>query len=736
MNIYKINHLIDENTIDKIHVFYGQHQEDLNSLFKNDPTNVLFQDIFQTNELENIQKNQTSVIFSQQQIHMDDSIGMIKLKIFHEFSETFSIEEIYLFCMKEELLNSVSVYQLLTQNKKIPLSSTILKHFLLNIIKNENGENVQFNLPNKSIYEYDDILSLNLEGKKWQLNKILGQKFFILNNEYPIVYNPFIITKDDSIIKRKHLTTLNSHLLLNAGKIIQNNIYLCLAKNVLTKIEMKNTIGNIGNIGNIDNIGKIKKTIEIYYPFLDEEKIYNLQELEEKKEVLIEKNNKKMKSSLEMFQEVDLFYNVYKKRTKELNYKNNGIKSIKFMIHSLYKLKIPLLTIFKLLHVSEQIPFIKYNPSLKQEKWLRLYSNKMSIDGRKIPFLPKETIIRLLKTIGKTKSVCVFIKELNGVCEFEENGNIIISAEFHTLMNLNEINDLLIRTLNPVIEEIKYYLEQNGYAIALFKNLEDENVEIRQMNYQTIIGIEHLIKFNDIKRCMSSIFITESSNIKKSNYILRLKRVANFNKLNSIEAFVIEKQKDRLQASEIIVELLENYKDLKQDDAIEILRKMASELQVERGVRKNDIEIKINPGFKTTIQIVPNTSDISIQVENINDIYYLDTIPIYLDSLIRLTQDKKSTNISSKQIKDVCSGNEKKEDDVIIEDIIMSIEDSFLPEEKDVVFNEEIEEEEYEEEEDEKVKNALSMFFGDDDEEDEEEEEREEEKSIPSFEED
>ena len=94
MNIYKINHLIDENTIDKIHVFYGQHQEDLNSLFKNDPTNVLFQDIFQTNELENIQKNQTSVIFSQQQIHMDDSIGMIKLKIFHEFSETFSIEEI------------------------------------------------------------------------------------------------------------------------------------------------------------------------------------------------------------------------------------------------------------------------------------------------------------------------------------------------------------------------------------------------------------------------------------------------------------------------------------------------------------------------------------------------------------------------------------------------------------------------------------------------------------------
>ena len=174
-----------------------------------------------------------------------------------------------------------------------------------------------------------------------------------------------------------------------------------------------------------------------------------------------------------------------------------------------------------------------------------------------------------------------------------------------------------------------------------------------------------------------------------------------------MEAFIIEKQKDGLQGSEIIIELLENYKELKEVDAINLLKKMASELQVERGVRKNDIEIKINPGFKTTIQLIPNTTDIIINVENINDIHYLNTIPIYLDSLIRLTQDKKTTSVSAKQIKQLCSGNEKKDLDVLLEDIIMPGEDSFLQTSQG--------EDDYEDSDDpDKVKNALDMFFGND----------------------
>ena len=106
MNIYKVNYLTHENTLNNIHVFYGNHTLDLNDLFKRNPTSTEFTNIFNEEELANIQSNNIAVHFSQQSIHIDDTIGVIKSKIMHDFNNTFSFEEIYLFCNKErEKLN-------------------------------------------------------------------------------------------------------------------------------------------------------------------------------------------------------------------------------------------------------------------------------------------------------------------------------------------------------------------------------------------------------------------------------------------------------------------------------------------------------------------------------------------------------------------------------------------------------------------------------------------------------
>jgi hypothetical protein len=695
MNIYKVNHLTNENTIHSIYVFYGKHKEKLDILFKTNPSNETFSSIFTQEELKQIQDTQIPVYFFQQNIHPDDSIGTIKWKLFQELKETFSLSEIYLFGMKEEIVEAVSVYQDLTQNKKLELTKMRLYNFLSNIVSDEKGNPIKIEVPDKTIYNYDDILSFNLNGKKYWTNKAIGQKIFLYVSEYPFVVNPFSTVGYDPVITKKSLTTLNSHLLLNFGKLVGNNIYMCLAKDVISQSDRN-----------------VEKTIELYFPFLHEEKIQSVQDLEERREKLIEKNKKKQKDSL-AFQDVDLFYDVYKERTNELNYKSRGIKSIKLVIHPIYKLKLPLLTVFKLLHATKNTPFIKYNPSNKQDKLLRLYTEINAQDGRKIPFLQKEIIFRLLKTVGKNKTVCVYIKEWNGVCEFEENGNIVISSEFTVSKSIEEISNMIIEYVNPIIEEIQSYLEQNGYVISLFKTIENPFIEIKQLNYETTISINKKINLNAIKGCMSSIFITETTDSAKGYFVLRLKRVANFNKLNSIEAFVIEKQESGLRGEDIIVELLENYKDLSEKDAVDLLKQMASELQVERGVKKSDIEIKVNPGFKTVLQVNNMTEDVTITVENINDIYYLETIPIYLDTLIRLLQDKKATRVTSSHIKSLCSGNEK--EDIVLEDILMPTEESFLKEQEEEIYEEDIT----------KAKNALDMFFGEDDEDQEEDDDNE-----------
>jgi hypothetical protein len=52
---------------------------------------------------------------------------------------------------------------------------------------------------------------------------------------------------------------------------------------------------------------------------------------------------------------------------------------------------------------------VKYNPASRQENIYRLYADKLSIDGRKIPYLNKATILKLVKTLGRDKMVSLYI---------------------------------------------------------------------------------------------------------------------------------------------------------------------------------------------------------------------------------------------------------------------------------------------------------------------------------------
>jgi hypothetical protein len=736
--IFKINYLIGENKIHTIFVFYGEAYDSksknpIENLFKIAPQNQSFLDpinknvIFSEKEMNEIREKSIPVIFSDQQIHLDDSIGSIKIKIINEFSKInkrFSLEEVYLYCQKYEELNSVSVYDTLTQNNKIKLNKVRLDQFLKNIINKESNKSENFEIENKEYYDYNDILNLNINKKKFIINKVLGQKFFIINNEYPFVCDPFTALEYDDFIERvsrKTLTTLNSHLLLNTGIPLNNTIYLCLAEDVL-KLKPEKKIQEY--------------TIKIYYPKIFSKNINSLEELNNNKEKLLEDNknqNLLSESVKQNFKNVDLFYDIFKYKKTNLNYKDHGIKYIKFILKPDYNIKIPLDVIFKLLHATETTPLIKYNASIRQEKLYRLYADKISTDGRKIPFLPKANIFKLMKTIGKNKSVSVYINnnDFSLECEFEENGNIVVFSQFEKAVDIYDINNRISKTLNPIIEEIKDYIEQSGYNISLFDSLLKPNIEIKQLTYETIIHVSKEIKLADLKGCMSSIFITESTRMKKEGIHLRFKRVSNFNKRTSQEAFIIEKQKEGYNHVEIINKLVENYDDLNRKDAEELYSKLASELQVERGVKRNDIEIKINPGFPVIIKEKSFSNDIVITVENINDILYLETIPIYLDSLIRLTQDKSSTKVESKKIKGMCSSDVKDEIDIPIIDTIASIEKSIDEQEIPIIEGKDedidlgfhkLSDYESSQEGEEKAKNAISMFFGDEDEEEEEDE--------------
>ena len=111
---------IDTNTIDTIYVFNGfKFRDELNTLIKTEKTYDKFSDIFTPEEWNNKIKYDIGVKFINENIHIDDSIDIIKLKIFEAINKEASMEEMYLFCLKNEKLNPITVYQNLTQNDKL-----------------------------------------------------------------------------------------------------------------------------------------------------------------------------------------------------------------------------------------------------------------------------------------------------------------------------------------------------------------------------------------------------------------------------------------------------------------------------------------------------------------------------------------------------------------------------------------------------------------------------------------
>ena len=660
----------------------------------------------------------TDVKFSEQQIHFDDSISSIKIKILNELKKSISLDEIYLFCRKIETLNAVSVYKSLTQNNKLILTKIRLQQFVSNIISDENGN--PFPQPeDKDVYTFDDIFQMNFDNKKYIVNKVLGQKFFIVENEYPFVCNPYDVKEYDKFFEksaRKSLTTLNSHLLLNSGKIIDNSIYVCLAEDVLSYLNKKDI--------------SEETTIKIYYPFLYDKNINNIDDIGINKPKLIESTKRVLNDrTTETFKTIDMFYNVYNFRKNELNYVNKGVKFIKFVIKPEFSIKIPLEIIFKIIHATQENPLIKYNPSSRQENVYRLFTDKIATDGRKIPYLKKANIFKLMKNIGHGKSVAVYVESSTDgdiqslICEFDEEGYITVSSEFKSIVSVDKINIIFKDLVNPIIIEIQNVLEQSGYKLKNFNSLNDENVEIKQLTYETKIQINRPLDIQTYKGCISSIFINETNAFKGNEIQLRFKRVANYSKFTSQEAFILEKSEQGLRGDQIIEALIENFPDeLDKKQAIEMVSKVANELEIERGARKSDIKIKNSPGFKTTINLENETGIITITTENINSIGYLQTLPIYLDTMVRLTQDKSSTNYPVKEITYLCSSGDK--EDVIIDDIISLSEESAPNSEVPSIEpgDDEVEYAKYKFVDTNKPKGALSLFFDEDENENENEE--------------
>ncbi len=534
------------------------------------------------------------------QIHSDDSVEQLKKKIVNETRANYA--EIYTFCYKPTKLN---LLQALMSSTKSIIDKPILQTFLTNI----DMEGLNINL-DKTVFEYKYLVSQGFnEEYKMAIKTSLGIEFKRQPN-YLFSANPFMTGLVDE--------TIENSLVLNEARLVgnadDNNIYVCLASDFESLNE---------------------SIVRIYYPHLAAENIFTVADLQSKQELLKSKTATIMKEgTFSAYKSIDTMYSMYYNRDRELS-AQKGITQLNISIVPPFDLIMPLDALFKNIHCDPTYPFIKYNPGIRRENLYRLYSTQISKTGKKIPHLSKNKIMTLARTTSTHKQISVYNAPNNLIISIEANGAIGIQGKFANAKPVGEIEQFLKSSVNPVIDKINNYLLSSGYRISYMDRITDSNIQISSMNYEFICPVKKRVNLRNT--CVYSVFDVLEADVRKGG-LLRFKRVDNFQKMDALNAFIHDYVKKRGDLNDAVDALVKNY-GLDQKQAIKL-------------VSDADVPINKNPGFITQMKVENNM--LYIQVLDLDNIIYVETLGIYLDSLCRMVHDgSKECEVPQQQIEEI-----------------------------------------------------------------------------------
>ena len=652
MSIYKIFQVNKENKIIRATIFLANNPnhnaDELNELYSRDPTNILFNKIFgaqMMTELSVLEK--TNIAFVNDAIYSDDTIENIKFKIMTQWNICF--DEIYLYAKTNKLFNSVDIYNQATENGGF--TNDMMRTLLLNY---DIDLSLITQALDKEQLTYNDLFSLNVDNNELEYTIPIGIDYNNFNNF--IASNPFMnINYSDYLLANiDNLLSTNNHLLLfHYGNLNHNSLYVCLAEDLLEHSDVQGL--------------SYEETIHLYYPFLYEKNIFTKALLDEyKKTIVIDKSIQKYNKS------IDALYDI--ERTIEpFPVLNEGIHAIHFVIHSKTDINLPLDLIFKLIHATKSNPFIVYNPGKSIENIYKLYSNEYAENGKKIPYLSKNIIFKLMRTFKKPECVSIYINDIfsNGsyTLQFDitKKGHIHVSGDFEQYLDIELLEEIIIRTINPIIKQIQGRFDDNKLIFQIFDNFDNPQVELIDLHYNYIWNISKRFSLLKYVGCLSGVFNIIEQNV-LNGIKMRFKRVANYNEMNGIEAFLTELIDKQIPKDEIVYALEMNYK-LTNEEAKEKFVSFLSSAQILQSQNENKVlKLKNNPGFKIEINVEQNLRpgyQINVGVTNINHIQYLNTIPIYIKSLIKLTQDR----VNKPEIMQLCKSKTALKTAEIIEDI-------------------------------------------------------------------
>lgn len=485
--------------------------------------------------------------------------------------------------------------------------------------------------------------------------------------------NPYSVKSDEILPNISKRVLFENRLLLNHVPLYQNDIYVCFAEDVLEHFRKSNQ-------ENADTYA-----IRTYFPLLQVE---TYSELIAKRSSLLKDTRDLLDENTEQsYRTVQLFYDVYNGTERNTAYLRRGVQSIHFQIRTSGQTKgdkgpnqsegtrkkvLPLDMIFKLIHCSKDIPFIKFNPGNRRENLYRLYYEKMTPDGKKIPTLTPKQIYKLSRETGRSNQISMYLQSQHSsrhpvFLNFDQTGDISVRCTLAKPLSRVELDAFFRELLNPILSTLNIDFRQTGYSISLFQSLSDSNVNVLSMKYVAGARIERDVVIDKIN-CIYSL-LTVNTVRKSEDPIVRYKRVENYKEMDAETALITElyntmrfTEMTGLELTETVAKRFGMTEERAQARIVECLR----------DAHEYDGAIIEHPGFPMKIEIANLDNVLEFEVDSIDSIRYIEPLEIYIESILKMTQEIKPRSDLGNHIRDICSRSTRASERRVVEEVVVS----------------------------------------------------------------
>lgn len=614
-------------------------------------------------EVLDFEKKKIKSIHTELVFEDDDTIETIKRKIGMEIAsniqnkyDSITIDDMYLVLeQKMDFQSAFSneelemAYRVFTKDNKIDISTNSLEPYLRNFV-DINTKKQRFE-PEITITSFQQFIEY-------------------LQEQLPIVYKKQILGLlfENTTQSQQHIFPIipqqyNTAIIPNAVSLKDDSgsfLYKYFSSDVKNKPDYK-ILAFIKNANTLNKLSDIYflKTESKSIPIMDTVKEY----IQQYKSIQLYKQN----ASSEIH---DTLVNTHKLE--------EGLLCFTLYLLPIEKSVIPPLdVIFKNIHASKLIPMILYKTKNANNNLYRLYCDKTSTNGKKIPLLPKKDILKFLREIMKNTKTSGIKKSIIGnkrrikitlvmrwdngetntpeyfYLDFKENGVITIYTEFNSPISLEQLQNKLRTVVQPLLHQTNQYIEHIGFQIRSIKSILDNPFTLDNhftldttsntcifdnisYQYQTVIpdGI-HLQKLIQASPLLFDIYkLSLTSPIQKSAE-LRYIRISNYHKMQDKFIFALLKI-DRLgmqnaenTKKEIEEGLKNKYPELKPVEINTIVEDAFTEY-IQHGT--NQLQYV---GFPVTMDL-DYRNKLTITCSDISSLQYLYFMHTYIISLLYL----------------------------------------------------------------------------------------------------